>query len=69
LKTESESATGCEAPAVERIVIQQIECCKCGWVGDENDMKKIPSPSLKKLGVKGKDNVCPECKHNEFYRV
>ncbi|MFK5949500.1 MAG: hypothetical protein QM500_12110 [Methylococcales bacterium] len=63
--TETETLAGQN----ERLAIEQIECCKCGWVGDENDMKKTPSPTLIKLGVKGSDNVCPKCEHNEFYRL
>jgi len=45
-----------------------IECCNCGWTGQPEEQRLVPSASLAKMGVSGHDHVCPKCGHDDFYR-
>jgi len=46
---------------------EKWECCKCFWVGTDDEKEKVPSEWLKKQGVAGSDHACPKCGHKEFY--
>ena len=44
-----------------------VKCTKCGWIGSQDQQILIASESLKEMGVKGFDHVCPRCGNNEFF--
>ena len=47
--------------------MHKIKCTKCDWKGTEDQRLLVVSESLKKMGVKGFDHVCPCCESDEFY--
>ena len=49
--------------------MNDIECCKCGWIGDEEEQVIAECKWMEVKGAIVESHVCPKCGHDEFYDV